>query len=487
MSKNQQYNTKNNPYHFLRQPFYQYSQPENVTNPQLFIANKQLISQLNLKKTIQTTPQKLAEYFSGNISIPGFKPVTLAYAGHQFGHFSPQLGDGRAHLIGAIKDNQNITRDIQIKGSGRTVFSRGGDGKCTLGAAIREFIMSEALHALNVPTTRSLAIVTTGELVYRDQPLPGAIISRVASSHIRIGTFQYIAASGNTKEIQKLCDYTIKKHFSEYTEDYGNKYLFLLKKTIENQIKMITHWMRIGFIHGVMNTDNILISGHTIDYGPCAMMGIYKPETVYSSIDHNGRYAFANQPQITHWNLARLAECLIPLVDKDEKKAIEILKALIDEYTEKYNQAFNRMMCQKLGLNNSEKSSEKLISELLQLLENKQLDYTQSFDILTQSLIDKHIAEKARKIFGTWFKKWQKTADESDDKYKIMRENNPVVIPRNYHLENVINQCLETNSSQEAEKFLNILKSPYKQLKETHLYQKPHHQFDQNHRTFCGT
>ena len=322
-------------YYELGENFFELNQPAPVRTPQLFLWNDALAKQLGIHELTQD-PQQLAHYFSGNMLLPGSKPLSMAYAGHQFGHYNPQLGDGRAHLLGEISTHSAALWDVHLKGSGQTSYSRGGDGKCGLGPAIREFIMSEAMHHLGVPTTRCLAVVTTGEEVYRQVVNQGAVVTRVASSHIRVGTFQYFAANGDIESLAKLADYTIKRHFPEIYDAEVNPYVALLEQVIEKQVELIIHWLRVGFIHGVMNTDNTTVSGDTIDFGPCAMMGSYDPKTVYSSIDRRGRYAFGHQGQIAHWNMARFAESLLQL-DDENGELLESMQLLINGFSEKFN------------------------------------------------------------------------------------------------------------------------------------------------------
>ena len=316
-----------NSYAALPKQFYQRIVPSPVPKPRLFLFNAALARELGLDDELARDRDALARVFGGNELLPGSEPVALAYAGHQFGQFVPQLGDGRAHLLGEVLDARGRRRDLQLKGSGRTAYSRGGDGRCALGPAIREFVMSEALHALGVPTTRCLAVVTTGESVFRDHRLPGAVVTRVARSHLRVGTFEYFAARQDHDALRTLCDHAIGRHFPELADEPSaeERYLALLDRVIDRQVRLVVEWMRIGFIHGVMNTDNTAISGETIDYGPCAMMSAYDPGTVFSSIDHGGRYAFGNQPMIVAWNLSRLAHCLVPLVADEADDAVDRL------------------------------------------------------------------------------------------------------------------------------------------------------------------
>ncbi|MCG8610256.1 MAG: YdiU family protein, partial [Pseudomonadales bacterium] len=340
-----------NSYLDLGEGFYQTADPEPVRSPELFLWNHGLAQSLNIAAVNDADESVRAQFFSGNAKLPGARPIALAYAGHQFGHFNPQLGDGRAHLLGDVSDGTFPGQDIQLKGSGKTAFSRGGDGRCALGPAIREFVMSEAMAALGVPTTRCLAVVTTGETVYRETPLPGAVVTRVAASHLRVGSFEYFAARNQYDSVRKLCDYAIRKHYPELDDLEGaERYLAFLAAAVEKQVRLVCEWMRVGFIHGVMNTDNTAISGETIDFGPCAMMGAYSPNTVFSSIDTQGRYRFGHQPNIAQWNLARLAETLIPLVDDDGNRAIEKITPIVMAYTDQFQQAYWNMIAQKYGL-----------------------------------------------------------------------------------------------------------------------------------------
>ncbi len=421
----------------------------------------------------------------------GSDPIAIAYAGHQFGHFNPQLGDGRAHLLGEVIDQMGKRWDLQLKGSGPTSFSRGGDGRCAIGPAIREFIMSEAMKALGVPTTQCLAVVTTGEPVYRNTAVPGAVVTRVASSHLRVGTFQFFAARGDHNALHALRDYTIEHHFPELMAEKENRTILLMAKVIEKQIKLVVEWMRVGFIHGVMNTDNTAISGDTIDYGPCAMMGVYDPKTVYSSIDRMGRYAFGNQPTIAHWNMARLAECMLLLINKDDTQTIEQLKSMITEFTPQFNQAYNKMMGNKFGILSVRQEDEKLLDSLLAQFTLRSMDYTITFDLLTQSLTSNSVTSQMKTEFEQCFDPWRKRINEQDASIEeiqaLMRQHNPVVIPRNHHIEAVIQECEETGVATSAEKFLEVLRCPYKEIPQTFQFQAPPDDGDQHYQTFCGT
>ncbi|HIF53602.1 MAG TPA: YdiU family protein, partial [Methylococcaceae bacterium] len=450
-----------------------------------------LAETLQLSPSLQTNAALQAQYFSGNQLPEGAESIALAYSGHQFGQLSPQLGDGRAHLIGEVLDKHDHRFDIQLKGSGSTPFSRRGDGRCALGPAMREYIMSEAMHFLAVPTSRCLAVVTTGEPVYRETLRPGAVVTRVAASHIRVGTFQYFAIRNDIESLTTLLDYAINRHYPEINIAPENKALQFLEAVIAKQITLVVEWMRVGFIHGVMNTDNVAISGETIDFGPCAMMGIYDPNTVYSSIDTQGRYAFGNQPSITLWNMTRLAECLIPLIGNDEKAAIAIVEPLLMQFSQQFEQAYFKMLANKLGLAEIEPSDRVFIAELLETMKNKQWDYTQMFTDLTQSLDDENLANELKQTLGDWYDTWRLHVGHSQQEIEIakaiMKTHNPVVIPRNHHVESVLKACEETGSTQAADDFLTVLRSPYNELANTGNYQDLPVDDDRDYHTFCGT
>ncbi len=480
-----------NSYVKLSDIFYEKIRPAPVRAPQLLLWNTSLAKQLMIPNQLEQDQDALAQVFSGNRILHGSEPIALAYAGHQFGHFVPQLGDGRAHLLGEVLDQSGQKFDIQLKGSGPTKFARGGDGRCAVGPAVREFIMSEAMNALGIPTSRSLAVVTTGESVFRDSTLPGAVVTRVASSHIRIGTFQFFAARGDHESLKVLSDFTIERHFPELREEGPNKYIGLLDNVIERQIQLVAEWMRVGFIHGVMNTDNTALSGETIDYGPCAMMGNFDPQTVYSSIDTNGRYAFGNQPKIAHWNIARFAECLLPLIGADTDKAIKQVEPLISEFPDRFNQIYVEKLGKKLGLTSFQQEDQKLLFSLLNRLKERNMDYTTSFDLLTKSLMSEAAASQAKNEFGDSFELWQQRLSEQQENsqkiYDLMRQHNPVVIPRNHHVEAAIQECEQHGKVTLAESFLNVLRSPYEELATTSQYQDPPEDGDKDYQTFCGT
>ena len=473
-----------NTYSKLSKTFREEIKPVPVHDPKLIILNKKLAEDLNLDFS-KIDNKGLAKLFSGNNLPEDTKTIAQAYAGHQFGHFT-MLGDGRAVLLGEHLVNKNERFDIQFKGSGRTSFSRSGDGRAVLGPMLREYIISEAMHALNIPTTRSLAVVSTGEKVMRENLLPGAILTRVASSHIRVGTFQYIAAKQNLDELNILIDYTINRHYPEIRSS-KNKSLDLLNLVMQKQCSLVVDWMRIGFIHGVMNTDNMAISGETIDYGPCAFMDVYDPKTVFSSIDKFGRYAFSNQPPITKWNLARFAECLIPLIHKDENEAIKVASEIIDNFQNIYEEKWLNMMRDKLGLFGKDQNDQKLINDLLSWMEINNADYTNTFcNLMNVNIEDKKVYEDQK--FINWVKIWEKRVlmnnNLKEKSLDLMRNTNPTVIPRNHKVEEALNSANEDNF-EVMNKLLNILNKPYSNQKNIENYQSL--STDKEYQTFCGT
>ena len=473
-----------NTYSKLSKTFREEIKPVPVHDPKLIILNKKLTEDLNLDFS-KIDNRNLANLFSGNNLPEDTKTIAQAYAGHQFGHFT-MLGDGRAVLLGEHLVNKNERFDIQFKGSGRTSFSRSGDGRAVLGPMLREYIISEAMHALNIPTTRSLAVVSTGEKVMRENLLPGAILTRVASSHIRVGTFQYIAAKQNLDELNILIDYTINRHYPEIRSS-KNKSLDLLNLVMQKQCSLVVDWMRVGFIHGVMNTDNMAISGETIDYGPCAFMDVYDPKTVFSSIDKFGRYAFSNQPPITKWNLARFAECLIPLIHKDENEAIKVASEIIDNFQNIYEEKWLNMMRDKLGLFGKDQNDQKLINDLLSWMEINNADYTNTFcNLMNVNIEDKKVYEDQK--FINWVKIWEKRVlmnnNLKEKSLNLMRNTNPTVIPRNHKVEEALNAANEDNF-EVMNKLLNILNKPYSNQKNIENYQS--FSTDKEYQTFCGT
>ena len=473
-----------NTYSKLSNTFKENIKPTPVHDPELVILNEELASTLNLDFS-KTDKKKLAEIFSGNSIPEETNTIAQAYAGHQFGHFT-MLGDGRAVLLGEHLVNNDNRFDIQFKGSGRTSFSRGGDGRAALGPMLREYIISEAIHSLNIPTTRSLAVVKTGEKVVRENLLQGAILTRVASSHLRVGTFQYIAATQNIENLNTLVDYTINRHYPEIKTS-NSKALDLLNLVMEKQCQLVINWMRVGFIHGVMNTDNMAISGETIDYGPCAFMDHYDPKTVFSSIDKFGRYAFSNQPPITKWNLARFAECLIPLIDKNEDTAIKLATDLIDNFQNIYEDKWLNMMRDKLGLFGEDKNDKKLINDLFNWMEKNKADYTNTFCHLMGINSD----EVYKNVeFVNWKNEWKKRSElnnsTKEKQIKLMKKNNPTVIPRNHKVEEALAEA-DKGSLDKMKKLLAILKNPYDNQNNIQEYQTPAPSSNEKYQTFCGT
>ncbi len=474
-----------NSYSRLSNSFKEHIEPVAVKNPELVLINEDLAKELNLDFS-KNDKDELASLFSGNILPEGSCAIAQAYAGHQFGHFT-MLGDGRAVLIGEHLTKNNKRYDIQFKGSGKTAFSRNGDGRAALGPMLREYIISEAMHNLNIPTTRSLAVSKTGETIMRDTPLQGAILTRVASSHIRVGTFQYVAARDKKDELKILLNYVVNRHCPEL-KNSKNKALDLLSILIDKQTDLVVDWMRVGFIHGVMNTDNMTISGETIDYGPCAFMDTYDPKTVFSSIDRMGRYAYCNQPAITKWNLSRFAECLIPLIDEDEDKAVKSATESIDEFGEKYEEKWLNMMRNKLGLLGIDNKDKFLIVDLLTWMHLNKVDYTNTFCHL-MNLKDYDDDIYKDNAFQDWKKKWQerlKLNNNTPEKYiKLMRSVNPLVIPRNHKIETSL-EAANNNNLEPFNKLLEILKKPYTLQENISDYLKMDNS-SKEYKTFCGT
>ena len=473
-----------NTYSKLSNTFKEDIKPTPVHDPELVILNKELAKDLNLDFS-KIDNNDLAELFSGNSLPENANPIAQAYAGHQFGHFT-MLGDGRAVLLGEHLVGQKDRFDIQFKGSGRTSFSRGGDGRAVLGPMLREYIISEAINALKIPTTRSLAVVKTGEKIVRENLLPGAILTRVASSHIRVGTFQYIAAKQNIDDLNILVDYTINRHYPEIGSS-KNKVLDLLNLVMERQCQLVVDWMRVGFIHGVMNTDNTAISGETIDYGPCAFMDHYNPKVVFSSIDKLGRYSFANQAPIIKWNLSRFAECLIPLIDKNEDTAIKIATEIIDNFEKIYEVKWLNMMRDKLGLFGENINDRELINNLLSWMENNKADYTNTFCYLMNIRVnDSEIYND--KSFINWLDVWKKRSlinnGSKEKQINIMLNVNPSVIPRNHKVEEALTSAND-DDLKVMNKLLSVLDKPYGDQKDIEEFQSPSD--NKEYQTFCGT
>jgi uncharacterized protein YdiU (UPF0061 family) len=420
----------------------------------------------------------------------------MAYAGHQFGHFVPQLGDGRAILLGEVIDIDGVRRDIQLKGSGPTPFSRRGDGRAALGPVLREYIVSEAMAALGIPTTRSLAVTVTGESVMRETVLPGAVLTRVASSHIRVGTFQYFAARGDTEDVKRLADHAIARHYPQAAQA-ERPYHALLEGVVTRQAELVARWLQVGFIHGVMNTDNTSISGETIDYGPCAFMDHYDPAAVFSSIDEQGRYAYANQPRIALWNLTRLAECLLPLFSDDKDKAIEEAQSVLAEFPAKFTAAYHSGLSQKIGLFTARDGDEALVQDLLDAMAKNKADFTLTFRRLSAAAEDAAHDQDARTHFADpaaydeWAARWrQRTAEEPQtpaQRAAMMRAVNPAFIPRNHRIEAVIQAAVARDDYAPFEELLAVLAKPYEEQPAFADYANPPEPHQRVLQTFCGT
>ncbi len=477
----------NNSYLTLPPVFYKRQTPSPVKNPKITLLNSALANSLGL--AADQIEQNGAAYLSGNSIFSGAEPIAQAYAGHQFGGFN-MLGDGRAILLGEHITPNRQRVDIQLKGSGITPYSRSGDGRAALGPMLREYIISEAMAALGIATTRSLAVTTTGEYVYRDAAYPGAILTRVAASHIRVGTFQYAAALQNPQHLQSLADYVIHRHFPEIT-DSDDKYLQLLNRVIDLQAALIAQWMNVGFIHGVMNTDNMSICGETIDYGPCAFMNTYHPETVFSSIDTNGRYAFGNQPNIAHWNLIRLAESLLPLIDPSEEQAIEMVTLSLQAFPGKFFAFWLGGMRKKLGLFNEEAEDQQLAEALLTYMQNNKADFTNTFSLLGNAALQAQGIFKDE-AFKQWLSQWQsrlaRQAQPIADSIKLMQTVNPKVIPRNNLVEEVLSAAVNSDDMAPLNDLLSAIADPYSDADRPAKYsQAPAQEVDQQYKTFCGT
>ncbi|MGA0192800.1 MAG: protein adenylyltransferase SelO [Pelagibacteraceae bacterium] len=459
--------------------------PVPVKKPKLIIFNNRLAKDLGLDVN-SVSEDDLTNLFSGNKLPAGSEPLAQAYCGHQFGHFV-MLGDGRAIVLGEHLTPSGKRIDIQFKGSGRTPYSRSGDGRAALGPMLREYIISEAMHGLNIPTTRSLAVVATGEMVQREVALQGAVLTRVASSHLRVGTFQYLAARQDIKSLKELVSYTIKRHYPEFINS-KNQALELLRIVIKKQAYLIAEWMRVSFIHGVMNTDNMTISGETIDYGPCAFMDYYDPKTVFSSIDLHGRYAFGNQPNIAEWNLARFAESILPLFDLDNKKAISIAEQEINNFKDIFKNNFTKMMKGKLGLISNEIEDDKLMKDLFQLMFKNEADYTNTFVYLMNGSVPQEKLIKD-KNFIEWKNKWNSRLSRNQDIIKakeLMTKNNPIIIPRNHLIESALSKA-EQGNLDEFNKLILALKDPYKDNGQYTGLKNPAPQSEKKYQTFCGT
>lgn len=476
----------NNSYTHLPQSFFTKIPTNPVESPRFAIFNEKLAVSLGLDAKVLQSEEGTA-LLSGNAIPEGAEPLAQAYAGHQFAHFT-MLGDGRALLLGEQITPDGKRVDIQLKGSGRTPYSRGGDGRAALGPMLREYIISEAMYALGIPTTRSLAVVTTGEPVYRETELPGAILTRVADSHLRVGTFQYAAKFGSLEELKALADYAIMRHYPNVEED-ENRYLSLLMEVIDRQAGLIAKWQLVGFVHGVMNTDNMAISGETIDYGPCAFMDTFDPATVFSSIDANGRYAYGNQPYIAMWNLARFAETLLPLLNEKEEQAIKLAESALADFSESFTKHWLAGMREKLGLFNEEQDDELLIKDLLDMMQKSRADYTNTFLALTFDKTEDSDLSKAAEFTG-WYKRWQERLKRQEQleasSKQLMRNSNPAIIPRNHRVEAALESAVNGNYSV-MEDLLEVLSDPYAHTEKQAEYAGLPEESCSPYRTYCGT
>ena len=484
-----------NSYARLPEAFFAPVEPTPVAAPRLVAFNRPLAEELGLDA--DALERHGAAYFSGNVPLPGSLPLAMAYAGHQFGQFVPQLGDGRAILLGEVIDREGRRRDIQLKGAGPTPFSRRGDGRAALGPVLREYIVSEAMHALGVPTTRALAAVSTGQPVYRERVLPGAVFTRVAASHVRVGTFQFFAARGDSENLRVLADHVIGRHYPEL-EGAEKPYLALLDAVAERQAGLIARWLGVGFIHGVMNTDNMTISGETIDYGPCAFMDHYDPRTVYSSIDRAGRYAFGNQPMIGQWNIARLAEAMLPLLDDDEDKALEAANAAVARFMDRFQEHWKVVIRAKLGLGETEEEADQeLIRDLLVTLYEGKADYTLAFRRLADAA-EKPEADAALgallengDALTPWIAAWRARLSREETppaaRATAMRRVNPAFIPRNHKVEEALTAAADHGDFSLFAALNDLLAKPYEDQPHFAAYAEPPQPGEEITATFCGT
>ena len=474
--------------------FYVRWQPARVPAPRLLLLNQALADELGLDAAALRGDAGAA-LLAGNVLPEGAAPLAQAYAGHQFGGFNPQLGDGRALLLGEVIDRHGRRRDIAFKGSGRTPFSRGGDGKAALGPVLREYLMGEAMQALGVPTTRALAAVATGEPVYRERELPGAVLTRVAASHVRVGTFQFFAARGQHDEVRRLADHVIARH-DPGLAGRDDRHLALLEAVARRQAALVAQWMNLGFIHGVMNTDNMTISGETIDYGPCAFLEAYDPATVFSSIDHGGRYAYANQPLIARWNLARLAETLLPLLAGEPDAAVARATTVIDAFPAWYDEAWRRGQRAKLGLVEARPGDDALADDWLALLHAQQVDFTLAWRTLADAAEGR--SEPLRDLFvdraaaDAWLARWQARlaaeATASAARAAAMRRASPWLIPRNHRVEEALGAAVDEGDLAPFERLLAALQQPWDASPQAAHYAEPApRELTAGYRTFCGT
>ena len=484
-----------NTYTALPANFFARVAPTPVVAPRLIKLNRPLAIHLGLDPDRLDSPEG-AEILAGKRLPDGAEPIAMAYAGHQFGHFVPQLGDGRAILLGEVIDADGVRRDIQLKGSGPTPFSRRGDGRAALGPVLREYVISEAMAALGIPTTRSLAAVITGESVMRETPLPGAVLTRIAASHIRVGTFQYFAARGDTDSVRRLADHVIARHYPQAARS-ERPYHALLEGVIARQAALVARWILVGFIHGVMNTDNTSVSGETIDYGPCAFMDQYDPATVFSSIDELGRYAYANQPRVALWNLTHFAECLLPLLADVQDTAIAEAQTALNEFPKQFDAAYQAGLRSKLGLFTVQDGDPALAQDLLDAMTKNQADFTLTFRRLSDAALDADGDRQVRALFtdpaayDAWAMRWrQRTGSEPQpaaERRTAMRSVNPAFIPRNHRVEAIIEAAVNRDDYAPFEELLAVLAKPYQDQPALAAYADPPEPHQRVLQTFCGT
>ncbi len=480
-----------NTYAALPAHFYHRQGAEHVPQPELIAVNTELARFLNLDSDWLQSPAGL-DMLSGRAFPDSADPIATVYAGFQFGSWNPQLGDGRALLVGEVIAQNQQRYDIQLKGSGRTPYSRGGDGKSPLGPVVREYILSEAMHALGVPTTRALAAVTTGEPVYREEALPGAILTRVASSHIRVGTVQFFASRKDTDGLRALCDHVIERHYPD-CRDSDTPIQALLRCIIEQQAKLIAQWQGLGFIHGVMNTDNMLLCGETIDYGPCAFMEAFGPATVFSSIDHGGRYAYGNQPHIGHWNLAGLAQALLPLLHDDEDEAVKIAQAEVNRYPDVHVQAYQNILARKFGLGDYRDEDDALATDFFDMLKQERADFTLAFRRLAEHAAGTDTVKTLwdfTPAFSDWLERWQQRIEDSQqsqaERADTMLASNPLFIPRNHRVEEAI-RAANHGDFAPFHRLNELLQKPFADDVENLDYARPAQPDEAVSQTFCGT
>ncbi|HCW54200.1 MAG TPA: YdiU family protein [Clostridium sp.] len=494
-----------NTYINLPEMFYSKQNPSKVPSPEIIKFNDKLADDLGIDKDFMKSQEGI-DILAGNKVLENTVPIAEAYAGHQFGYFT-MLGDGRAVLLGEVISKDNKRFDLQLKGSGKTPYSRGGDGKAALGPMLREYIISEGMHSLGIKSTRSLAVLKTGEIVYRDTELDGAILARIAESHIRVATFEFAAKFGREEDVKALADYTIERHFKDKNEinntnsdyinnlDKDNKYLALLAKVVKRQAELIAKWQLVGFIHGVMNTDNMSICGETIDYGPCAFMDTYDPDTVFSSIDIYGRYAYKNQPKMAVWNLSRFAETLLPLIneennnDEDMDETVKTVEKVLSAFTILYESEWMSGMRKKLGLFNEEENDKVIINELLDIMKENKADYTNTFYYLTTGYVE-NLPFVASEKFNNWYALWSERLKRQNETIKDIRElmenNNPAVIPRNHRVEEALSDAQKGNYKT-MNSLLEVLKNPYDYSKVNSEYIEVPKNSSCGYKTYCGT